>query len=112
MDFFWVGEQQEEYGPFGKLTPVQAYAGLGLFRCDVALNPCQFCSNGITADPSFIVPLSGGSNCSVVEAYAKTLSWKTEDDANYGNCVGAKLAEEVCCPAEWAAAVNASSEVP
>lgn len=112
MDFFWVGEQQEEYGPFGKLIPVQEHAGLGLFRCDVTLNPCEFCSNGITADPSFIVPGSMGSNCSVLEIYTKTLSWKTMYEANYGKCLIAQLAEEVCCPAEWAAKVNASIQVP
>ncbi len=109
-----VGEQYEEYGPFGKLTPLQKQAGLGLFRCDVELNPCEFCSNGITADPSFIVPVSGGSNCSFLdEEYAKTLSWKTEYEDNYVNCLLLQLAEDVCCPAEWAATrVNASTQVP
>lgn len=107
-----MGEQQEEYGPFGKLIPVQEHSGLGLFRCDVTLNPCQFCSNGITADPSFIVP-STGSNCSGLEAYAKTsLSWKTENDVNHGMCLLLQSFEELCCPAEWAASVNASSQVP
>lgn len=107
-----MGEQQEEYGPFGQLIPVQEHAGLGLFRCDVPLNPCQFCSNGITAEPSFIVPGSSGYNCSGLEAYAKTLSWKTDNDVNYGTCWLVQSAEEVCCPVEWLASVNASSQVP
>lgn len=33
-------------------------------------------------------------------------------EANYGKCLIAQLAEEVCCPAEWAAKVNASIQVP
>eukprot|EP00984_Skeletonema_dohrnii_P027544 scaffold17096_cov84-Skeletonema_dohrnii-CCMP3373.AAC.3 len=110
VDFFWVGEQDEQYGPFGLLRPAFQFPGEGLFRCDVPrLNYCQFCSNG-TIDSSFIVPETDGVNCGDLEEYSKTLSWKTEDDPNYSICLNITQAEEVCCPAEWAAAVNVSGQ--
>eukprot|EP00984_Skeletonema_dohrnii_P028459 scaffold18452_cov71-Skeletonema_dohrnii-CCMP3373.AAC.1 len=112
VDFFLVGEQDEQYGPFGLLEPAFQFPGEGLFRCDVPrLNYCQFCSNG-AVDSSFIVPGTDGVNCGELEEYSKTLSWKTEDDPNYSICLNVTQAEEVCCPAEWAAAVNVSGQVP
>jgi len=111
VDFFWVDEQDEQqYGPFGLLKPAQDIIGKGYFRCDVPR--CQFCSNG-TIDSSFIVPTTDGTTCGDLESYSKGLSWKTEDDPNYSICLNVTRAEEVCCPAEWAAAVNVvSGQVP
>jgi len=33
VDFYWVGERGEQYGPFGVLYPYANQTGRGYFRC-------------------------------------------------------------------------------
>ena len=109
VDFFFVGEQDEMFGPWGALYPASEFAGHGLFRCDVPTpKTCNFCSKGITVDQTFVVPQSNGTTCGALASYAPFLTWTEEDDDNAKTCDSVLLGEEVCCPGEWAGGDNAT----
>lgn len=99
-----MGEQDEQYGPFGELMPTSEYPDHGLFRCDVTkTKECSFCENGI-ADPTIIIPQSNGTTCGTLEVYSVTLKWNNTEE-NADACTLLRIHEEVCCPE----AVNTSS---
>ncbi len=99
----FVGEQDEMFGPWGALYPASEFAGHGLFRCDVpTLKTCNFCSKGITVDPTFVIPQSNETSCGALASYAPFLTWTEEDDDNAKICDSVLTGEEVCCPGEWA----------
>ena len=35
VDWFWIGEKSDQFGPFGEMIPMQLWnqTGRGLFRC-------------------------------------------------------------------------------
>ena len=107
----FVGEQDEMFGPWGALYPASEFAGHGLFRCDVpTLKTCNFCSKGITVDPTFIieVPQSNDTSCGALAAYAPFLTWTEEEDDIAKICDSVLLGEELCCPGELAGGDNAT----
>jgi hypothetical protein len=112
VDFFYTGEQDAQYGPLGLLWPAFQFAGQGLFRCDVPKQKrCQFCSKGITVDPSFSFPIpetNGTHTCGTLELISKGLVWTTEDEENSKTCGDVNKAEELCCTSS----VNASVQAP
>ena len=105
VDFFFIGEQDDEFGPFGELIPAREPAGQGFFRCDVTEHTCQFCTKGITADPDLVVD-QFGTTCSGAGEWAKYLKWKKETAQSYFHCFFVQQAQELCCPEEWSNEVN------
>ena len=94
VDFYWVGEQGNQYGPFGVLYPMQNQTGRGLYRCEgYDKDICSFCPNGLSVESDFVIPDSGGAKCGGISfAYLSALKNGTAE------CDGVQLAQQVCCP--------------
>ncbi|KAL7553920.1 hypothetical protein ACHAWF_017444 [Thalassiosira exigua] len=56
VDFFYVGEHSNQFGPFGLLVPAQKHnmTGRGVYRCEE--EPCSFCANGVAINEGFMIP--------------------------------------------------------
>ena len=100
VDFFLVGEQDDRYGPFGRLIPAYEFPGDGLFRCNVPVKRCEFCYDRTIIDPGLVVDDNTGANCSLLEEFAKNVTWTKDIDSNVTLCSYIKLGESLCCPAE------------
>ena len=88
-DFYWVGEQGHQFGPFGVLTPAQNVSGRGVYRCEGIEDHCSFCPGGVVDD--FVIPGSDNVTCGVLPPYAVTL------DPESSQCTEVQLAEQFCC---------------
>mmetsp|Transcript_37962 Transcript_37962/g.79512 ORF Transcript_37962/g.79512 Transcript_37962/m.79512 type:complete len:496 (+) Transcript_37962:298-1785(+) len=45
VDWFWVTDWGDQYGPFGALTPLQEEIGMGVFRCAGKYDPARHVVN-------------------------------------------------------------------
>ena len=94
VDFYRVGEQGNQYGPFGVLYPAQNETGRGVYRCEgYDKDICIWCPNGLSVESDFVIPESEGTTCGEIYfAYVTTLKNGTAE------CDRVQLAQQVCCP--------------
>lgn len=73
VDFYYVGERDNQYGPYGLLYPAQInnMTGRGYYRCNV--KQCSICANSTGFDGDLIipksVPLAGGLTCGFIQEW-------------------------------------------
>jgi len=89
VDFYSLGEQGHQYGPFGVLNPIHNVSGQGAYRCEGIESICSFCPGGVIDD--FVIPGSDNVTCGVLPPYASTL------DPQSSQCTEVQLAEQFCC---------------